>query len=70
MNRRLKHAVIAGYGSGPGAAVAQVFAQESFALALIARDAGKLAHAAPGYAESNRRRRPHRLPTTLRKDPA
>jgi short-subunit dehydrogenase len=51
MNRRLKHAVIAGYGSGPGAAVAAVFARENFALALIARDAGKLAHAAPGYAE-------------------
>jgi short-subunit dehydrogenase len=50
MDRGLKHAVIVGYGSGLGAAVARRFAQAGFSLALIARDAEKLASAAAAYA--------------------
>lgn len=51
MDRQVKHAVILGYGPGLGAAVAEGFAQAGFGLALIARDAEKLARAAAAYTE-------------------
>lgn len=45
------NAVIIGYGAGIGAAVARAFGREGFSLALVARDAAKLAAASTELAE-------------------
>ncbi len=42
-------AVIVGYGSGMGAAVARVFGREGMALALLARAGATVAAAAPDH---------------------
>jgi NAD(P)-dependent dehydrogenase (short-subunit alcohol dehydrogenase family) len=60
MERRL--AIVAGVGPGMGLAIARRFARGGFDVALIARDAGRLAAAAAELEGLGARQRAHGRP--------